>query len=109
MSPAPPQTSTGRCSRSSRWRMRESLRLAPRLAEIRCPVRLVLGTAPHQGGVEPEFVRLMRERLPRFDIDSVPGAGQYLFEEQPEVVAGIIARAMKQSVTVTSALVPGSR
>ena len=88
---------------------REPEGLGPRLAEIRCPVRLVLGTAPHQGGVEQEGVRLMRERLLNFDIDSVPGAGQYLFEEQPEAVAGIIARVMNQSLTVTSALAPGSR
>ncbi len=88
---------------------REPERLAPRLAEIRCPVRLVLGTAPHKGGVEPEDVRLMRERIRAFDIDSVSGTGQYLFEEQPEAIAGIIARVMHQSVTVTSALAPESR
>jgi pimeloyl-ACP methyl ester carboxylesterase len=31
---------------------REPERLAPRLQEIHCPVRLVVGTARHQGGVE---------------------------------------------------------
>jgi len=80
---------------------REPERLAPHLAEIRCPVRLVLGTAPHKGGVEPDQVRLMRERLPAFAVDSVPGAGQYLFEERPEVVARLIAGMME---TPTAAL-----
>ena len=69
---------------------REPERLAPHLREIRCPVRLVIGTAPHKGGVELKHVRLLREQLPDFSMDSVPGAGQYLFEEQPAAVAGII-------------------
>lgn len=73
---------------------REPERLATHLREIRCPVRLVLGSAPHKGGVEQKHVRLLRERLPDFSIDSVPGAGQYLFEEQPLAVVKIIERMM---------------
>ena len=69
---------------------REPERLAPHLGEIRCPVRLVLGTAPHKGGIEDKQVRLLRERLADFSIDSVAGAGQYLFEEQPSSVVRII-------------------
>jgi pimeloyl-ACP methyl ester carboxylesterase len=78
---------------------REPERLAPRLPDIRCPVRLVVGTARHQGGVEPKQVRLMRERLSNFGIDSIPGAGQYLFEEQPAMVAAIIRRMAIPPVT----------
>lgn len=88
---------------------REPERLAPHLVQIRCPVRLVLGTAPHQGGVAPDQVRLLQDRLTLFGIDSIAGAGQYLFEEQPAAVASIIARVMSQTVAVTSALAPGSR
>ncbi|MEO7986824.1 MAG: alpha/beta hydrolase [Gemmatimonadales bacterium] len=88
---------------------REPERLAPHLPEIRCPVRLVLGNAPHQGGIEPESVREMRERIPGFEIDTIAGAGQYLFEEQPAAVAAIIVRAMGKSLAVTSSLPPGSR
>ena len=88
---------------------REPERLAPRLSQIRCPVRLVVGTAPHQGGVAPDQVRLLQDRLPSFGIDSIAGAGQYLFEEQPEAVEKIIARIMTETVAVTSALAPGSR
>jgi pimeloyl-ACP methyl ester carboxylesterase len=69
---------------------REPERLGPHLAKIRCPVRLVIGTAPHKGGVEPKQVRLLRDRLPDFTIDSIPGAGQYLFEEQPSSVVAVI-------------------
>ncbi len=78
---------------------REPERLAPHLAEIRCPVRLIVGTAPHKGGVEDKQVRLMRERLPDFGVDSLPGAGQYLFEEQPEALAGLIDRIARGPAT----------
>jgi pimeloyl-ACP methyl ester carboxylesterase len=69
---------------------REPERLGPHLAEIRCPVRLIVGTARHEGGVDDKQVRLMRERLPGFGIDTVAGAGQYVFEEQPEALVALI-------------------
>jgi pimeloyl-ACP methyl ester carboxylesterase len=71
---------------------REPERITPHLAEIRCPVRLVVGTAPHEGGVEPKQVQLLRDQLPDFSVDSIPGAGQYLFEEQPSSVVSVIRR-----------------
>lgn len=85
---------------------REPEHLKPHLAEIRCPVRLVLGTAPHQGGVESGQVALLRDRLPLFAIDSVPGAGQYLFEEQPGTVVSIIASMMPPAPTALGATEP---
>lgn len=78
---------------------RERDRLVPRLAEIRCPVRLIVGTAPHAGGVERKQVDLMRDRLPSFAIDSVPGAGQYLFEEQPVALAALIGGVVEAQGT----------
>ena len=69
---------------------REPERIVPHLAEIRCPVRLVIGTAPHEGGVERKQVQLLRDQLPDFSVDSIPGAGQYLFEEQPSSVVSVI-------------------
>ena len=82
---------------------REPEHLAPHLSEIRCPVRLVLGTAPHQGGVESKQVDLLRANLPVFAIDSVPGAGQYLFEEQPASVVSIISSMMPLRPTTLGA------
>ena len=73
---------------------REPERLTPHLGAIRCPVRLVVGTAPHEGGVEKKHVKLLREKLPDFSIDSVRGAGQYLFEEQPSSIVRIIEQVM---------------
>jgi pimeloyl-ACP methyl ester carboxylesterase len=76
---------------------REPERLAPRLHAIRCPVTLVVGTAAHQGGIEEKHVRLLREKLQTFSIDSVPGAGQYLFEEQPSALVHIIEGVVAQT------------
>lgn len=71
---------------------RERDRLEPHLRTVRCPVRLVIGGARHDGGVGPEEVVELARELPRFAVDSVPGAGHYLQEEQPEAVLRILER-----------------
>jgi len=83
---------------------REPEALAPRLATITCPVRLVLGSAPHKGGVAPAQVELLRARIPSLAIDTIPGAGQYLFEEQPAAVVAVVTGLAHNMATVTSAL-----
>jgi pimeloyl-ACP methyl ester carboxylesterase len=80
---------------------REPERLAPHLGAIRCPVGLVVGTAAHEGGVEQKQIRLLLEKLPNFSIDSVPGAGQYLFEEQPSAVVRVIEAIVAKTQTPT--------
>jgi pimeloyl-ACP methyl ester carboxylesterase len=72
---------------------REPERLAPRLHEIRVPLRLVIGSSPHQGGITGEQIALLAARVPRFSLDSVPAAGHYLFEEAPDAVVAAIRRA----------------
>ncbi|HEX4560611.1 MAG TPA: alpha/beta hydrolase [Gemmatimonadales bacterium] len=80
---------------------REREHLEPHLKTIRCPVRLVLGGARHDGGVGPEEVTELRRELPQFAVDSVPGAGHYLQEEQPAAILAILKR-------VAAAAGPGS-
>src|SRR5256886_17532548 len=63
---------------------REPEKLWPHLAEIRCPVRLVLGGVPHEGDVGADEVRLLQRTVRAFALDSVAGAGHFLYEEQPE-------------------------
>jgi pimeloyl-ACP methyl ester carboxylesterase len=73
---------------------RERERLAPHLSAIHCPVRLLLGTARHEGGVPPADVAELRAGLPSLAIDSVLGSGHYIYEEQPDaVVAAVKASA----------------
>jgi pimeloyl-ACP methyl ester carboxylesterase len=71
--------------------------LAPHLVEIRCPVRMVVGTAPHSGDVAAGELRLLQERLANFAIDSVPDAGHYLQEERPDAVAAALDR-LRQTI-----------
>jgi pimeloyl-ACP methyl ester carboxylesterase len=71
---------------------REPERLAPHLAEIRCPVRLLAGGVPHQGGVGAAERALLERTLRSFTLDSVPGAGHFIYEEQPTAVAAAVER-----------------
>lgn len=74
---------------------RELEPLAPHLKDVRCHVTLVVGTAPnHDGSVSDEEVAHLRAALTAFTVDSVPGAGHFLHEEQPEVIARIVARTL---------------
>lgn len=81
---------------------RESERLAPHLVEIHCPVRLLVGTARHDGGVPEHEVRLLAQTLRSFALDSAPGAGHYIQEEQPAAVVNAVDR-LRASVTPTRA------
>lgn len=77
---------------------REPEQLAPHLVEIRCPVRLLVGTARHDGGVPDDEVRLLEQTLRSFALDSAPGAGHFVQEEQPEAVVTAVDR-LRTSVT----------
>ena len=65
---------------------KEGESLAARLHQYDGPVRLLVGTVRHPAEVPEEQRELLRERLPDFRSDSVPGSGQYIHEEQPSVV-----------------------
>jgi pimeloyl-ACP methyl ester carboxylesterase len=66
---------------------REPERLAPELERIHCPVRLLMGGAPHHGGISSPEVDELRQDLTSFTIETVPHAGLFLQEERPDVVA----------------------
>lgn len=66
--------------------------LAPNLAEIRCPVVLLLGEVPHSGGPRPEEIMLLAERLPAFLVDTLSGTGHFPHEEAPEAVVHAVVR-----------------
>jgi pimeloyl-ACP methyl ester carboxylesterase len=77
---------------------REPVKLAPHLAEVACPVRLIVGGARHDGDVGGSEVQLLQRTLRTFALDSVPGAGHFIYEEQPGAVTAAMAR-LKASVT----------
>ena len=68
--------------------------LGPRLSEVRCPVRLLIGTATREGGIRDAEIVLLQRRLPSLQIERVAAAGHFVFEEQPQaVVDAVIAAA----------------
>jgi len=81
---------------------REPDQLAPHLSQIRCPVRLMVGGARHDGDVGAREVQLLQRSLPTFVLDSVPAAGHFIQEEEPGAVLAGVAR-LKGSVTAAHA------
>ena len=73
-------------------RAREPWALAPRLAAVRSPMVLVLGAVPHTSGPPPAEVALLRDSVPAFTVDSVPGSGHFVFEERPAAVVQAVQR-----------------
>jgi pimeloyl-ACP methyl ester carboxylesterase len=69
---------------------KETDSLADRLSRYPGPVRLLVGTIRHPAEVSDEQRDLLRDRLPNFRSDSVPGSGQYINEEQPAVVVAAV-------------------
>lgn len=80
-------------------RAKEPELLAPRLGEVKCPVRLVLGEAPHVGGPSEAEIQLLERGLKSFSIVRVPGAGHYLFEEAPAAVAAVVGEVTPGRIT----------
>jgi pimeloyl-ACP methyl ester carboxylesterase len=71
---------------------KEPERLVPNLEAVRCPVRLVIGTAPHDGGIPDRQLEVLRQGLPNLTVDSVPGAGLHLYEERPDAIVEAVRR-----------------
>jgi pimeloyl-ACP methyl ester carboxylesterase len=71
-------------------RAKEPWPLAPRLATIVGPVRLMVGAATHKNGVPAEEVATLAASLPAFSVDSIAGVGHYIFEEQPAAVVRVV-------------------
>jgi pimeloyl-ACP methyl ester carboxylesterase len=66
--------------------------LADRLNRCRVPVTLLIGQAPHRLPVQPQAVDVLRQRIQRLSVEEVPGAGQYIQEENPGAVLSAITR-----------------
>lgn len=73
----------------------EPEKLQPHLAEIQCPVILITGGAPHDGDVGAAEIDLLQRSLPHFTLESIPGAGHFLHEEQPAAVVAAVTRAAR--------------
>ena len=77
-------------------RAREPEPLVPRLAEIRVPVHLLLGGVPGKSGVTPWMAGQLARRLPQLRVDTVPGSGSHIHEEQPQAVVAAVLELVRQ-------------
>jgi len=66
--------------------------LQDRLGDVRCPVLLLVGSAPQDAGVRPDETILMSRRLKHFTRQLVPGAGHFIAEEAPEAITSAVVR-----------------
>ena len=71
---------------------KEPASLGDRLHRIAVPVRLLVGMVEHPAEIPDEQRDLLLERVADFAADSVPGSGQYIHEEQPDVVVEAVAQ-----------------
>jgi pimeloyl-ACP methyl ester carboxylesterase len=88
---------------------REPERLRHHLAEVRCPVHLLLGGIPHQGGPPASEVALLSQLVPTLLVDTVPGVGHFVYEEQPETVVAAVARFGASPPPPTASAIAGER
>ncbi|HTL06167.1 MAG TPA: alpha/beta hydrolase [Gemmatimonadales bacterium] len=70
--------------------------LAPQLGRITVPVRLLVGGAPNTKGIPPAHTALLAARLPHLVVDTVPGAGLHIHEEQPDAVVKAVLELVRQ-------------
>jgi len=84
--------------------------LAENLWRVRQPVRLLVGAAKRQGGIEPSEIAVLHDGLADFASDTVANSGVYVHEERPDaVVHTILALADGRRHAVVSALDTTSR
>ncbi len=86
--------------------------MTPRLPEIRIPVIVLLGAAPHEAELTNEDIEVLRQGLADVEFRDIPGAGHFIYEEQPQAVANAVADMVTNLATggspsIGAALVPG--
>ena len=74
------------------WRLEPLLHDLPRLA-----TKLLLVVADNDRSISPDVARQVREIYPQAVIERVPGLGHLAHEEQPAVIADLIARYAAQA------------
>ena len=71
-------------------RSEEPERLGDHLAQIACPVALLIGEVEHDSGPQPAEVQLLSDRLASFVVDTVQRSGYFIQEEQPVAVVDAV-------------------
>ncbi|HEY8106343.1 MAG TPA: alpha/beta hydrolase [Gemmatimonadales bacterium] len=78
---------------------REPELLRNHLAQVRVPVRLLVGRVPHASAVTPDEVTQLKAEIRNFAVDSIAGSGQFIHEEQPDVVVTAVTKLDEEAVS----------
>jgi len=70
--------------------------LRSQLSAIRVPVELVVGGAPHFGGVTPEELEPIERAIQTLRVTKIPGVGHIINEERPEEVVSAVERLRRR-------------
>ena len=71
--------------------------LSPRLVEIACPVRVLVGSTKHRSAPPEEELVLLEGRIADVVIDSVAGVGHFIFEERPQLVLAALSQMHRET------------
>jgi pimeloyl-ACP methyl ester carboxylesterase len=82
--------------------------LIPRLSLIQVPVQVLVGGAPGKSGVTPWMTGQLATRLPQVRVDTVPGSGSHIHEEQPQAVINAVLELVRRLRARSSPLWPPS-
>jgi len=79
--------------------------IAPRLPEVGCPVEVLVGAAPHEGGLPPSELKALREGVHQLRVITIPNCGHFIAEERPDAILVSIRRVTRQSIASTASAV----
>ena len=77
-------------------RAKEPELMADLLPGVKVPVHVLIGGAPKGSGLPPAQFQLLKATLPQLVVDTVPGSGLRIHEEQPGVVVQAVLDLLKQ-------------
>ncbi len=93
-------------------RQTEPWTMVPRLMEIQIPVVVLVGAAPHEGALSREEIEVLSCGLSDVEFREIPGAGHFIYEEQPQAVVDAVEELVKKinapkPPSVGAVLMPG--
>ena len=87
---------------------REPEALGPRLSQVHCPVELLVGAAPHEGGIPVGELNALRQGLRQLRVIGIPACGHFIAEERPDAILASVRRIHRHPGSSTTAALGAS-
>ncbi|HET9233552.1 MAG TPA: alpha/beta fold hydrolase [Candidatus Eisenbacteria bacterium] len=82
--------------------------IVPRLSQVHCPVELLVGAAPHEGGIPADELLALRQGLTQLRVVSISACGHFISEERPDAIVASIRRIHRHTGSGTTAALGAS-